>query len=125
MPLPWMRWPSRSRPCGHRRVSPAAETRENAGGGGISLPRFALTGARGGDWKEDEMESGGDAGNWERMAGEYGDDWAAAVRALDATTQRVAVAAAERHRANLSEDIATGQIVTDFTGPTRGERPHA
>jgi hypothetical protein len=71
------------------------------------------------------MESGGDAGNWERLAEEYGDEWAAAVRALDATTQRVAVAAAERHRANLSEDIATGQIVTDFTGPTHGERPHA
>jgi hypothetical protein len=62
---------------------------------------------------------------WARLAEAYGDEWASKVRALDPTTQMVAVAAAERHAANVSEDIATGQIVTTFTGATRGDRPHA
>lgn len=66
----------------------------------------------------------GEAG-WARLAKAYGDEWASGVRALDPTTQLVAVAAVKRHRANVSEGIATGQIVATFTGPTAGDRPHA
>ena len=62
---------------------------------------------------------------WARLAEAYGDAWAGAVRKLDATEQLVAVAAAERHAANVSEDIATGQLVTSFTGATRSGQPHA
>ena len=47
------------------------------------------------------------------------------MRDLPTDFQLVAVAAVERHKANISEDIATGQIVTTFTGATRADQPHA
>ena len=62
---------------------------------------------------------------WARLAEEYGDEWVGKVRELPMTYQMVAVAAAERHTTNVSEDIATGQIVTTFTGATQGGQLHA
>ena len=67
----------------------------------------------------------GEEAPWARLAGEYGEEWAGKVRALPTVTQRVAVEAAERHGRNVSEDIATGQIVTTYTGATHAEQPHA